>query len=670
MMKDVQKAEWIWYPGDYEIFLGSKTAFRRYRRNVIFPPSWRIDYPYKCVHFYKKIKLLKEEEVFIKGAGEVQVMLTGRPYPLAECGKNVYKFPEGEYAAIVSVYNKDGLPALYADGAVRTDNSWLVSENMVYGYSVTAYSVKAGCAGLSDPDILPGEGLFRYETLAPVSEQTVGDKTLYDFGRETFGYVRLEGVVGSGRVTFFYGESREEALDEEFCEVYDVVEVKGEKAVRLEGSRAMRYLSVRCDGCRYDKLYFIYEYLPVEPKSEFFTSDKKINEIYKVALYTLHLNAREVFLDGIKRDRWPWCGDAYQAILMNFYSFYDKAIDERTLTFLLGKEPFNMHINHITDYTFYWFIALYEHYMHFGDREYIRSIYGRTKKLMDFVFETCAESGFIEYADRSWCFVDWGSFSHDGALCVEQILFHKALTAMEYFARLLHDGEGEKIYGRRARALLKKIFDVFWDEERGIFMHSCVGGKVTGEMTRYANVFALLYGYVKGEKKKRVVQALKGKELPPIITPYAKMYELAALSEAGECEFVMKSIRSYWGDMLDKGATTFWELYDPESDDMFSMYGRKYGKSFCHAWGASPLYIFGKYILGVSPVKEGYAEYIVKPAFSGLEEVKGSVPVIDGKIDIEIAHGRIKIYADTDKKGTLVWKNKKTEIPCRKEIIL
>jgi len=25
------------------------------------------------------------------------------------------------------------------------------------------------------------------------------------------------------------------------------------------------------------------------------------------------------------------------------------------------------------------------------------------------------------------------------------------------------------------------------------------------------------------------------------------------------------------------------------------MYGRKYGKSLCHAWGAAPLYLLGRY---------------------------------------------------------------------------
>lgn len=663
-------AEWIWYPNDYEIYLGSQTAFRRYRRNTIFPPSWRIDYPYKCVHFYKEVDLKKDETIFIKATGEVQVILTGRPYPLKMEKENSYRLPQGKYALIISVYLQNGLPALYVDGAIKSNREWLVSENMVYGLSVSAYGVKVGFAGQTDPNVLPGENLFSYDEIMPISSQEVGDKIIYDFGKETFGYVKIYGIKSDGTIELYYGESKEEALDEEYCEVFDVVKTDGNETMQLKGSRALRYLSVKAVGCTYEKLTFIYEYLPIESKGKFESSDNNLNKIYDVSTYTLHLCSREVFLDGIKRDRWPWCGDAYQTILMNFYSFFNKDLDKRTLAFLLGKEPFNMHVNHIMDYTFYWFIALYEHYMCFGDISFIEQVYPRAKKLMQFVFDTRAENGFVEHNDKTWNFVDWGNFSHEGALAVEQILFHRALTVMEQFAHILNDEMSAKIYKEEAEVLYEKIFDVFWNEEKGIFMHSLVNGTVTNEATRYANIFALLYGYVVGAKKDSIIKALKDTEMPPIVTPYAKMYELAALASVGECKYAVDTIRDYWGGMLDNGATTFWELYDPTSDDQFSMYGRKFGKSYCHAWGASPLYILGRYILGVYPVKQGYEEYVVQPNLGGIENIKGVVPITDGEIQIDISEEKIKIFADTEKKGHLIWKGEKIEIPCRKEIII
>jgi hypothetical protein len=68
------------------------------------------------------------------------------------------------------------------------------------------------------------------------------------------------------------------------------------------------------------------------------------------------------------------------------------------------------------------------------------------------------------------------------------------------------------------------------------------------------------------------------------------------------------------------------------------MYGRPYGKSLCHAWGASPIYLLGKYFLGVQPTKPGYADYEVHPHLGGLDWIEGCVPT---------PRGMIHVYADS-----------------------
>jgi len=86
--------------------------------------------------------------------------------------------------------------------------------------------------------------------------------------------------------------------------------------------------------------------------------------------------------------------------------------------------------------------------------------------------------------------------------------------------------------------------------------------------------------------------------------------------------------------MLDLGATSFWEEYDPAipMPDQYAMYGRKYGKSLCHAWGASPIYLIGRYYLGVTPARPGYEEVFIRPALGGLEWMEGRVPVPAGEV--------------------------------------
>jgi len=46
-------------------------------------------------------------------------------------------------------------------------------------------------------------------------------------------------------------------------------------------------------------------------------------------------------------------------------------------------------------------------------------------------------------------------------------------------------------------------------------------------------------------------------------------------------------IKAYWGKMVEFGADTFWELFDPNNLN-YSPYGSKIINSYCHAWSCTP----------------------------------------------------------------------------------
>ena len=82
-------------------------------------------------------------------------------------------------------------------------------------------------------------------------------------------------------------------------------------------------------------------------------------------------------------------------------------------------------------------------------------------------------------------------------------------------------------------------------------------------------------------------QALK------MVSPYMYHYFLEALLNLGKTREVLDTIRSYWGGMLENGADTFWELYDPE-DPHGSPYGGTIVNSYCHAWSCTPSWFLRK----------------------------------------------------------------------------
>ena len=57
-----------------------------------------------------------------------------------------------------------------------------------------------------------------------------------------------------------------------------------------------------------------------------------------------------------------------------------------------------------------------------------------------------------------------------------------------------------------------------------------------------------------------------GSELP-MITPYMYHYYVEALLHCGMKDEAVNVIRNYWGGMVNEGADTFWELYNPANPD-------------------------------------------------------------------------------------------------------
>jgi len=152
-------------------------------------------------------------------------------------------------------------------------------------------------------------------------------------GKETFGFIQLNGLSGKGKLSVYYGESEEEALSTEHCETLDRVDVnnteKKDKIMKL--SKAFRFVNVQYDeGVTLDSVSMLYEYADVKERGSFSCNDEEINRIYDVSKYTFELNTREFFIDGIKRDRWIWSGDAYQSYLMNYYLYFDNETVKRT----------------------------------------------------------------------------------------------------------------------------------------------------------------------------------------------------------------------------------------------------------------------------------------------------------------------------------------------------
>ena len=641
----------------------------------MFPPFWKQDSHWATVEFSTVVNLAHAETITIAAEGRFNFMLDGK---LQFGEPQQFDIPAGEHRLNFKVWNQATPPALFVEGAtIHSCSSWLatyedkiwIDENGVaHGSGIY---VPAGCWNFNNIGQKPSEWKLARKRMEPVNGESVGGGQLLDFGKETMGYLVLEDIQGEGLVEIYYGESREEALDKEHCETLDRFLVAGSK-FQVPESKAFRFVYIET-GLTIGKVAMDYEYLPFDEKKSgsFRCSDDELNRIWEVGAYTMDLTTREFFMDGIKRDRWTWSGDAIQSYLMNYYLRFDLECVKRTIRQLRGKDPVTAHVNTIMDYTFYWFKSILDYYEYSGDEAFVREMYPRMKTLIDYCLGRTNADGMAEGQPDDWIFVDWVDFPMHkrGVLAFEQILFYKALETMERCAEICKDQAQH--YREQADTLREKVKTLFWDQCQSAFLHAVEDGKMNPQVTKFPNMFAILYDFVTEEEKKQIMQSVMlNKEIPTITTPYMRFYELAALCEMGLQKEVLPEIKAYWGGMLREGATSFWEKYNPEETGTqhLAMYGRPYGKSLCHAWGASPVYLMGKFYLGVKPTKPGYTEYEVKPTLGGLEWMEGEVPTPFGKVYVKMDARQVTVWSDGGK-GTLLVDGKRIKIPVGKEII-
>lgn len=628
-MKEHQ-ARWIWYPGDFELYHALKQNFSRVERGFGWPAFW------KSAGFRQRVTFLgrfapERNTVFTVHAVQSAVgyvQLNGAKFPFGV----PISCPKGAAEIRIHVGCIACVPSVFVEGeAVRSDASWKV-------HDYDGEPVPAGFNRyFTDPRRDPSEWTWRERIYEPVSVEAIDGGTLCTFETELTAALELTPARKRELPAVVYlGESRQEALDTENCYSFCTPDPSSGRCPRA---------ALRCaflpDAQPEDyRVRAIHQYIDIPVRASFHCDDVELNRIFDTAVHTFRLCSQVFFLDGIKRDRWIWGGDAYQSLLINRYLTADPDIEQRTLIALRGSDPVTTHINTILDYSLLWVLGVGEHFQTYGDSAFVQWLRPKLDSLMALCMAQREEHGFVVGRKQDWVFIDWADFDRDGPLCAEQMLLYRCYRVM---AELAESKEAPR-YQAEADRLSAQIEHCFWDEEKGAYVDSFTSGK--RHVTRHANIFAILFDVADETRKRRILDTvLQNDAVPAITTPYFRFFELEALCRLGCLETVLQEIKAYWGGMLKLGAVTFWEEYDPGKplERQYEMYGDPYGKSLCHAWAASPIYLLARYFVGLRPLCPGSETYEIKSQTRFFRVLECSFPVRDKIIRVQLENGILSV---------------------------
>lgn len=630
-------AKWIWYANDFELLAYHNMIKKRRQRKDLLYPTWIMDRPEYQVIFFGTYDVPEKTTFKIYHNGKITVNVNGNPWYVENPDSNI-TLEKGKGTIRIYCMAETGMPCIFIDSKyVKTNESWIA-------YCIDNKEKPASTNPMfTTKEYGPMDYKLPTRELRSVSVKEINGGKLYDFGKEL---LAIPVIKANKRTTInlFYGESDLEAVDYENSEVCEDLKVSANKLTIGSESRGLRYVFIK-NPQHVEDFYVLEEYYPHEFEPYFVSNDERLNSIYSTAKYTLEVTSREFFIDGPKRDRWTWAGDVLQSMWFDLCTFFDKEIIKRSLIALIGKQEIRSNITGILDYNFYYVISVYDYYRYTGDIDFVKLIFPRLESLMRFIFTKPKVDGLIK-AKNEWIFIDWteipnfSKINNENTISLIQILYYKSLEIMIEFEKVL-GLTPNPVYTQAIYGLKEKINEVFYDKEKGFFYHDSAHTL----KTKYGNIFAILLDFANKEQKESIVKAFESDEFTNINTPFMKFYELCACAEIGNIEYVIDYMNYYWGGMIDEGATTFWEKYEPSQKgaDKYAMYGRKYGKSLCHSWGAGPLYLISKYIVGLRPFDDGFNEYALKPYICDIK-YDSKFPVKDSEISVSCDGRELKVF--------------------------
>ena len=97
------------------------------------------------------------------------------------------------------------------------------------------------------------------------------------------------------------------------------------------------------------------------------------------------------------------------------------------------------------------------------------------------------------------------------------------------------------------------------------------------------------------------------------------------------------------------------------------MYGEPFGCSLCHAWGAGPILLLGKYCAGVRETAVGSAAFEVAPNPGRYSHFEAVVPMRNGAVSVRFADGHVTVKSDVSG-GVLRFAGEEKMIPVGVEV--
>jgi alpha-L-rhamnosidase len=513
----------------------------------------------------------------------------------------------------------------------------------------------SGVENLMKPDrgqvkIIPG-----------VSSSEASPALLVDFGKELAGRLQIWGTPGM-EVVVTTGESAEECVHEELA-----LDNSGPFKLTLMGKdpaatpySAFRYARISFPSnsqMEITRIVCDHKYYPVQYWGSFDCSDSLLTRIWYAGAYTAHLCMQEEIWDAPKRDRGLWIGDLQITGQTITKVFADRFLMEHSIAKVReeaqgGRTPSELpvhNVNSIPGYSGSWFCTLADFHRQVGDRKFLTSQHEAIISLLKYEQTQFDSNNLYFNPYKCWSFCDWSpGFVLDNPLTIATTQFYiiQGVHEAVYLLRELGDTVNAEKFAAWAVKLTDAARASFYtmpNEAYGNRLQMNIMAVLSGVAT-FAQCEGIYSRVLKPGSPAWTVEPDLTRHDDDPITPYYGYFLLQTMSKLNKNQDALNYIRLNWGDMLRRGATTWWEKFSPAwPEDMKWALDQTAYLSLCHGWSSGPTVYLTENVLGVRPTSPGYATVEIAPKLGDLKWAEGDVPTPNGVIHVRIDHQNDKL---------------------------
>ena len=413
------------------------------------------------------------------------------------------------------------------------------------------------------------------------------------------------------------------------------------------GWTSLRFAWVHCDSPSgpviLRRMNGLYRVFPSNYVGDFSCSDERLTRIWEMCAYSAHAvmgqspgRLQTMCLDRV--DRFPWIGDSriIQTAVCDVFGQYGLVRSNLEGFLPKGTRPIP-DLNSIAPYTLDWALAAIDYYQRSGDAAFLRE---RLDDLTAIIDKYDALPPRWQDMQRPpdatlWMFFDWDprigvtpDVQTAAAFAGKYVQTCRALAESATWLNRPEIAQHATELARQHTARWREGFLGGWNQVYGVH---AVTNLLLGEVLSTPEEQAQAYARAFADRRTRWTGS-----------PYFSTHVLSALAKLDRQPEGVELLNDYWGTMIDAGATTVWEEWDPNirlpvnaqppqrhSPDTWG------GLSLVQPAGVGPVRWLLAEIAGITPEAPGFQRVRIEPHPSGLAWANGIVATPLGPVSVK-----------------------------------